>query len=98
METSYPNLKDGRKVVTVAGTRERLTSISTVCKKVEITADVLNTDYITVGGDTVIATQATRSGIPLVAGQTITIYIEDLYNIWIDSVVSGELVTYNYYF
>ncbi len=95
---SFPNVLDGRKVVTVAGTAERLVSANTPARKVEITAEVDNTDYVVVGGSTVDATTSTRRGTPLMAGQTITMYVTDLYPIFIDAVVSGEGVTYTYFF
>lgn len=96
--TTYPNIRDGRKVVTTAGTRERLVSTNTPCKKVTITALYENTDMIVLGDVTVVASVGTRRGTPLVAGQSITLDVEDLYTIYLDSVVSGEGVSYSYQF
>ena len=92
------NTRDGRKVVATAGTAERLVSANTRCEKVTIMAEVDNTGYIVVGDSTVVATLATRRGIPLSAGTSITIDIEDLYQVWINSEVSGDGVTYVYHF
>lgn len=91
------SIGDGRKVVTAAGTRERLVAASTGCKYVDIMAEVDNTGEIVVGGSTVVATAATRRGIPLYAGQSIRMEIGDLYNIYIDATVNGEGVTFTYY-
>ncbi len=97
MQESYPNIADGRKVVASAGTAERLASANTPCRKVEITAELDNTDYVVIGASTVVASIGTRRGTPLSAGQTITMYITDLYPVYIDAVVSGEGVTYTYF-
>ena len=100
---SMPNFSDGRKTVTAAGTRERLVASATRAKKVEITGLESNTDMIVVGGVTVVAGATldgggTRLGTPISAGQTLTMYVEDLYDIYLDAVVSGEGVSYTYYY
>lgn len=86
---------DGRKVVTTAGTRVTLAS-STACKQVAITAETDNTGLIVVGGSTVVATLATRQGVPLNPGDTITLDIDNLADINLDSTVSGDGVTFLY--
>ena len=95
---SYPNIKDGRKVVASAGTAERLVAAVTRCKKVTIMAELDNTDYVVVGDSTVVAALATRRGIPLGAGTSITLDVDDLYAVFVDAVVSGEGVTFIYHF
>lgn len=92
------NVRDGRKVVASAGTRERLVSSNTRCEKVEITALEGNSDVIVVGDVTCVAALATRRGTPLVPGQTMTLYVQDLYTLYLDSMVSGEGVSYTYFF
>jgi hypothetical protein len=87
----------GRKVVVTAGTRERLVASSTPCKKVDIVAEVDNTGTIVVGGSGCIATLATREGIPLSAGQPYSLEIDDANDIYLDSTVSGDGVTFVYY-
>ena len=87
---------DGRKVVTTAGTREALAS-STPCKKVDITAETDNTGVVVVGGSTVVAALSTRRGVPLYAGDTYSLEIDNLNDINIDTTVSGEGVTFTYY-
>jgi hypothetical protein len=85
---------DGRKVVTTAGTRVALAA-STACKEVVITAETDNTGIVTVGAaGTVIAALATRTGIPLNAGDSVTIQTDNLADIGLDSAVSGDGVTF----
>ena len=87
---------DGRQTVTTAGTRVQLSVSSVTCIKVTIAAETDNTDYIVVGGSTVVAALATRRGIPLGPGDTITIEISNLNLIYLDSLVNTEGVTYTY--
>lgn len=86
----------GRKVVTTAGTPVQVAALGTKCRKVTITAETDNTGYIVVGDSTVIAALATRLGSPLAAGQSITLNLDDLGKVWIDSTVSTDGVTYVY--
>lgn len=88
-------IADGRKIVTTAGTRVTLAS-STACKRVTIVAETDNTGLIVVGGSTVVATLATRQGVPLNAGDSYEAEIDDLADIYIDSTVSGDGVTFTY--
>ncbi len=94
----YPNVKDGRKTVTTAGTAERISASNVNCRRVTFMALLENTDVIVIGSSTVVASATTRQGIPLSAGQSITLDIEDLYNWYIDAVVSGEGISYLYQF
>jgi len=87
---------NGRTVVTTAGTRVVLAG-STACKKVDITAETDNTGLIVVGGTGVIAALSTRQGVPLNAGDTYSLEIDNLNDINIDSTVNGDGVTYCYY-
>jgi len=85
---------DGRKIVTTAGTRVALAS-STACKEVVITAETDNTGIVAVGAAaTVIAALATRTGIPLAAGDSIVLQTDNLADIGLDSTVSGDGVTF----
>ena len=93
-ETPATTITTGRKVIAAAGTAERLTAASTAARLVVITAETDNTGVIVVGGASVVATQATRQGTPLTAGATITIPIDDLYKIYLDTTVNGDGVTY----
>jgi hypothetical protein len=85
---------DGRKIVTTAGTREQLSSSSTSTLNVVIQAELDNTGVVVVGGITVVAALATRRGIGLEAGDSISLNVSDLSLIWLDSMVSGDGVTY----
>jgi hypothetical protein len=87
---------DDRKVVTTAGTRVALAS-STACKQVVITAETDNTGIIVVGGSTVVASLATRRGIPLYPGDTISLEIDNLADVNLDSTVNGDGVTFAYF-
>jgi len=97
-EQVYPNVRDGRKTVAAAGTAEKIASTHTACRKLTIMALLTNTDMVVVGGSTVVASAATRRGIPLSAGMSITLNVDDLQNVYIDAVVSGEGVSYIYQF
>lgn len=86
----------GVKVVTTAGTDLALAA-STACKKVDIQAQTDNTSIIAVGGSGVDATVATGTGIVLNPGDVYSLEIDNLADIFIDSLVSGEGVRYTYY-
>ncbi len=92
---SITDIKDGRKTVSTAGTREALAS-STPAKYVVITAETDNTGVVVVGGATVVAALATRQGIPLNAGESVGIPCDDLADIYLDVTVGGDGVTYTY--
>jgi hypothetical protein len=87
----------GVATVTAAGTDEQITSTSTPCKKVDLTAQTDNTGYIAVGGEGVDATEATGTGVYLSAGDTYCIEIDDLSDVYIDATVSGDGVRYTYF-
>ncbi len=87
-------ITSGRKVVTTAATRETLVASTTPAKWVIITAETDNTGVIAVGAVTVVATVLTRVGIPLLAGDSITLPVDDLLDVYLDSTVSGDGVTY----
>ena len=96
-QVSTPStIGDGRKTVTSAGTAETLVASSTACKSVTITALEANTDAVCIGASTVVAALATRRGTPLLAGDSVTIVIDDLQKLYIDSVVNGEGVSFHY--
>lgn len=86
-------LGNGRKIVTSAGTAVVL-GASTTIKEVLITAELNNTGIICVGGSGVIAAESTREGTPLEPGESMMIKTSDLANIYIDSTVNGDGVTY----
>lgn len=86
---------DGVTTVTTAGTDVPLAS-STVVREVTIQAQTDNTGLIAIGASGVDATESTGTGVVLYAGDTITLKVNNLANIYIDSTVSGEGVRYTY--
>lgn len=86
----------GVTTVTTAGTDVALAA-STPCKSVVITAQTDNTNIIAVGATGVDATVATGTGVPLSPGDSICIDIDNLADIFIDSLVNGEGVRYTYF-
>lgn len=85
---------DGRKIVTTAATPEKLSTSSIPISNVIIQAESDNGGTIVVGGTTVIAALATRRGVALNAGDSISVNVADLNLIWLDATVNGEGVTY----
>jgi len=88
-------LGDGVKTVTAAGTDEALAA-STAAKWVMIQAQTDNTSKIAVGATGVDATIATGDGVLLDPGDAVTIPCDNLADIFIDALVSGEGVRYIY--
>ncbi|NUQ70404.1 MAG: hypothetical protein HUU17_06220 [Chthonomonadales bacterium] len=86
---------DGRQVVTTAGTRVQLSTTQTSVLEVTVTAETDNTGLIVVGGSTVVGTIATRKGTPLSAGDSYTLAVNDLTDVYLDSTVNGDGVTYS---
>lgn len=88
---------DGRQVVASAGTRVALTSTSTPCSWVMVIALTSNTMQVNVGDNGVVAaTGATERGVPLSAGDSVVLPVNDASKVFIDSRVNGEGVTYLY--
>lgn len=88
------SLLGGNKVVTAAGTQERLVASSTPCAWVVITAAPANTGKITIGDSSVDATADAENGVTLEAGASFTVPINDATNVWLDATVSGDEVGY----
>ena len=93
---AFGTIGDNRKVVTTAGTAVALAS-TTAIKRVYIQAETDNTGVIVVGASTVVASLSTRRGIALNAGDVLTLDIDDLADVYIDSTVNGDGVTFTYY-
>ncbi|GAI10515.1 unnamed protein product [marine sediment metagenome] len=93
----YVSMTSSRKEVATAGTRVPLAAASTPCKLVVITAETNNTGNITVGGNTVVAAEATRVGTPLAAGDSYGFNIDNLTKVYIDSTVNTDGVTFDYF-
>jgi len=92
---------DGRKEVATAGTAVALSATSKDVTEVNICAELNNTGVIVIGSSAVIASLATRTGVPLEAGDCQTISLDrnrsiNLTSIYIDSTVNTDGVTYNW--
>lgn len=102
MET-YEGIFSGRAVVTTAGTPVQLSASTTEVRRIDITAELDNTGVVCVGGPVtgssagVIAALATRTGIPLAPGDSVTLLVTKRSVVYLDAEVSGDGVTYNYY-
>ena len=83
-----------RDTVTTAGTREQLATAA--CKRIVVQALHSNTDFIGVGDANVVAAEATGRGIRLGPGQTMEFFVSNTNLLYIDSVVSGEGISYFY--
>lgn len=87
----YSILGNGNTNVTTAGTRVPLSS-STAIKSVTIRAKSSNTGFIYVGSSSV----SSSNGFQLSQDETVSLDIDNLSKVYIDSGVSGEGVTYIY--
>lgn len=86
----------GVTTVTTAGTDVALAG-STACKKITIQAQTDNTNAIAVGATGVDATVATGNGVLLFPGDSFELEIDNLADVFIDSLVNGEGVRYVYF-
>ena len=94
---SIRSLSHGVKTVTTAGSDECLVSTSTPAKVVIIQAQTDNTKAIAIGATGVDATIATGGGLMLQPGDwTPPIDIDDLADVYVDALASGEGVRYIY--
>ena len=86
----------GVKVVAVAGTDEALAG-STACKRVVVQAQTDNTTGVAVGATGVDATIATGTGTFLYPGDSFELEIDNLADVFVDALTSGEGVRYTYF-
>lgn len=84
----------GRQTVATAGTAVQLSSTSSECRGVMIQAETDNTGTIVVGDSSVVAALATRKGVALVAGDREYFPIDNLTDLYIDTTVNTDGVTY----
>ena len=96
VKDEFQSISNNRKIVTTAGTRVALVASSTRANWVIITAETDNTGIIVVGGSGVIAALATRQGTPLGVGDSVALLIDDLVDVYIDTTVDGDGVTFTY--
>lgn len=88
------NISDGRKTVTTGGTAVALSASIVWCKQLDVTAETDNTGIVVIGGSSVVASLSTRRGVPLNAGDTWTAYDVSLAEVFIDSTVNTDGVTF----
>lgn len=88
-------LGHGVKTVAAAGTDEALAG-STPAKWVTVQAQTDNTGIIAVGASGVDATVATGTGVALAGGESITLPVDNLADVFIDATVTGEGVRFVY--
>lgn len=87
---------DGRQIVTTAGTRVQL-GTDTNCSYILVQAEKDNSGEVVVGDDTVVAAAATRRGYSLSAGESTPVFADNLSDVWLDSTVNGDGVTFIYF-
>lgn len=87
----------GRKTVSSAGTRVQLTTSPTAVTRVVLEALRTNSGIVVVGGSNVVAAQGTRQGISLASGDTVTMHVNDLSDIYVDAVTNDDGVSYMWY-
>jgi len=88
----------GRTIVATAGTAVQLSTTQTSCLSLSITAETNNTGLIAVGDASVVAAAGTQTNVLAIlnAGDTISVDINNLTHIYLDSTVSGDGVAYGY--
>lgn len=95
MPEAGETLKIGHKDVTTAGTQVALAAVGNPCYEVMIQAKRTNTGRIYIGGSTI--ENNDQGGLYLTAGQSVTITSQFLSDIWINSSIDAEGVTYLYW-
>lgn len=88
-------LLHGQKNVAVAGTAEPLVSESTPCTEVLIQAKRNNTGRIYWGGPNVPSDDT--GGVYLLAGDGVSLQVQNLNQVHLNATVGGEGVTYAYF-
>ena len=86
----------GVETVDAAGTHQAIVTSSTLAKVVIIQAQTDNTGAIAVGASGVDATVATGTGVLLLAGDSVTLEVDDLADVFIDATVTDDGVRFTY--
>lgn len=87
----------GTKTVTTAGTAVQITSTSTPCKGVWVSADLGTGAVMCVGDSSVDAVASQMQGIVVIPGNLATfIAINDLNKLWVDAQSNGAKLSYAY--
>ena len=88
------SIESNRKVVTKAGTAEALEDAARGVEYVIIQSETDNTGLIAVGDSNVVAATGSQKGTMLNVGDSMTLLLVDLNDIYIDSAIDGDGVTY----
>lgn len=86
-------LTDGRKTVTAAGTAEAIRG-ALACKWVLVTALRTNTAQVNVGGAGVLATVGAGTGTSLLAGESVTVPVDNASKVFVDARTTGDGVSF----
>lgn len=88
----------GRRASTTPGTAIQLTTTSTSCKNVFISASTANTNPIAIGDSAVkAAADTTQQGMLLVPGNDVVyIEIDNVSKLYFDVITSGDAVVFSY--
>lgn len=82
--------------VTVASAAVATQIGASPCGQVIVQSASANTGVVCVGGSGVLAAAASRTGIALAPGGTLTLDCDSLGQVWVDSTVSGDKVHFVY--
>ncbi len=93
IESGFSTIGTGRKTVSTPGVAVAIAASTTV-KKVIIQAIVDNTDVVYLGDSNVDAADGSERGIGIYASNVIELRADDLANIYVDSRVAGEGITF----
>ena len=96
-EEPYNQIGDGRKVVAVPGTAVQLSATSVKCQKVVVSALSTNTNLVTIGSSTTLATAGSERGKILYAGDSETFYVDNLTKLYVDALTAGNGIVFVYY-
>ena len=98
IKVSVPgSIVTGTKTVTTAGTAVRITSTSTPCTGVWVSADIGTGSIMAVGDSSVLAANSSQRGIIIVPGnQSTYLAINDLSLLWVDAQTNGAKLAYAY--
>jgi hypothetical protein len=80
---------DGRQVVTTAGTPVQL-GTDTNCAYVLVQGERDNGGDVVVGASTVVGAAATRRGLAVGPGELVTIFADNLADVWLDADTGGD--------
>jgi hypothetical protein len=86
-------LTDGRQTVATPGTAVALRA-SLACRWVIVTALRTNTTQVNVGGAGALATAGGSTGTPLLAGESVTIPVDNASKVFVDARTAGEGVSF----